>query len=53
MCRKTLRELNLLREYFIKTQEYFKQQALKKDRDRQMVSMNAYYRRELQRKTGI
>jgi hypothetical protein len=51
MCKKiiTLREYNLLREYFIKTQQYFKEQARKKDVERKIISMNNYYDRELRR----
>jgi hypothetical protein len=52
MCKKviTLREYNLLKEYFYKTQDYFKQLSLQKDKHRQIISMNNYYKRELQRK---
>lgn len=56
MCKKiTLREINLLREYFIKTQQFFRDEALRNDRRRKLISMNDYYKRELQRKikTGI
>jgi len=54
MCKKviTLREYNLLKEYFFKTQDYFKQLSLQKDKHRQIISMNNYYKRELQRKLG-
>ncbi len=48
MCKHS-REIRLLREYFIKTQQYFKDEALKNDRRRRIVSMNDYYKRELQK----
>ncbi len=51
MCKNHARKVKLLMEYYKKTQEYFRQEALKKDKHRKLLSMNDYYARELKRTT--
>ena len=49
MCQKHARKVKLLMEYYKKTQQYFRDEALKKDRQRKLLSMNEYYDREIRK----
>ena len=49
MCKNHARKIKLLMEYYAKTQQYFREEALKKDRHRKLLSMNEYYDREIRK----